>query len=76
VRFGEDDDMKFMFTLNVPPFIVEPNSWIQMYPMNPGMHITGHKNPGSLNKYRTLNENRKKEISQILSTTTDDTGVS
>ena len=46
-----------------------------MYPMNPAMHITGHKNPGSLNKYRTLNENRKKKISQILSTTTDNNSV-
>ena len=35
------------------------------------MHITGHTNPSSLNKYRTIKENRKKEISQILSTTTD-----
>jgi hypothetical protein len=30
------------------------------------IHITGHKHLSSLNKYRTLNENRKKEISQIL----------
>ena len=39
------------------------------------IHITGHNNLSSLNKYRTLNENRKKEISQILSTTTDDYSV-
>lgn len=35
------------------------------------IHITGHKHSNSMNKYRTLNENRKEEMSQILSTTTD-----
>jgi hypothetical protein len=39
------------------------------------INITEHNNLSSLNKYRTLNENRKKEISQILSTTTDDNSV-
>lgn len=36
------------------------------------IHITGDKISSSLDKYRTLKANRKKEMSQIVSTTNDE----
>jgi len=38
-------------------------------PDEQAIHITGHKNTTSLNRYRTLNDKKRKQMSEILSNT-------